>query len=64
MKKFIKTLAVTLMISGIIFAVGTAGSADLNAISWQQTITQGVISLAMMLVGYAIIRIMQFWEVQ
>lgn len=50
----LKAISAILMTGGIIFILGTAGSADLNLISMPQIIIRCIIGLGAMLSGLAI----------
>ena len=60
--KIIKTIAGIMMAMGFILALGTAGSSDIDAISYSQTLVQLAISIGVSLLGYAILRAVDYWE--
>lgn len=60
-KKLIIKILQLQMLAGFILMVGTAGSSDLNLISWSQIVTQSLISLGLMGLGFVGIKLEEYF---
>ena len=57
--KVIKWIGMALMVCGFVLMLGTAGASDIDAICIDMAIVRGVIALAMVVIGYGVIYIIE-----
>lgn len=60
-KKLIIKILQLQALAGFILMIGTAGSSDLNLISWSQIVTQSLISLGLMGLGFVGIKLEEYF---
>lgn len=54
MKKIIRNIAYFICFAGFVLMLGTAGASDLNIITFKQIVIRGIISIAMLVIGFGL----------